>query len=160
LTRQLAELIHYNLCNNAVPSGYHSSIGMAWDTTASVERYGVDVDGPERIGLQGCLPRPRAAGSMVRAVDVSRLRFNRGQTCFCGRGTRSFLLTAHALAMGLALAVGVTQAHFLIDSGPWRLKEKPQRSIIQESFDFLFQPQPGFSAVTRMDASLGAGGAD
>jgi hypothetical protein len=60
-------------------------------------------------------------------------------------------LTAHALAMGLALAIGVTQAHFLIDSGLWRLKEHAQRSIIQESFDFLFQPQPVFSKVTRRD---------
>src|SRR5215813_2839765 len=40
--------------------------------------------------------------------------------------------------LSLALAFGVTQIHFLVDAGVWRLALAPQRRIVADSFDFLF----------------------
>ena len=43
----------------------------------------------------------------------------------------------------LAVAFGVSQAHFLIDAGAWKLKMPAQRAIITESYDFLFGSPDG-----------------
>jgi hypothetical protein len=43
-----------------------------------------------------------------------------------------------AMPVYLAIAFGVTQAHFLVDAGLWKLKLPKQRAAILESFDFLF----------------------
>jgi hypothetical protein len=43
-----------------------------------------------------------------------------------------------AMPVSLAIAFGVTQAHFLVDAGLWKLKSPKQRAAILESYDFLF----------------------
>lgn len=59
------------------------------------------------------------------------------------------LLQPAFMPMYLAIAYGISQVHFLIDAGVWRLKMAPQRAIIAESFDFLFSghrsPEPARS---------------
>jgi len=41
----------------------------------------------------------------------------------------------------LALTYGITQAHFVVDAGLWKLKLPKQRAAILESYDFLFEPE-------------------
>lgn len=59
---------------------------------------------------------------------------------FSGLSLWAFLTTLQPWLLPLYLAVtyGISQAHFLIDAGVWRLKMAPQRAIVAESFDFLF----------------------
>jgi hypothetical protein len=45
-----------------------------------------------------------------------------------------------AMPVFFALAYGITQAHFIVDMGLWKLKLPKQRAAILESYDFLFNP--------------------
>ena len=37
----------------------------------------------------------------------------------------------------ILVATGLTQVHFLVDAKVWRLREKRQRAIMNDRFDFL-----------------------
>jgi hypothetical protein len=55
----------------------------------------------------------------------------------------TYLSGSFALAF-LALTYGITQAHFVIDAGLWKMKQPKQRAAILESYDFLFSaPKQG-----------------
>jgi hypothetical protein len=55
----------------------------------------------------------------------------------------TYLSGSYGLAF-LALTYGLTQAHFVVDAGLWKMKQPKQRAAILDSYDFLFS-NPSYS---------------
>jgi hypothetical protein len=51
----------------------------------------------------------------------------------------------------LALTYGITQAHFVVDAGLWKLKLPKQRAAILSSFDFLFSGDRKVQSVEQSE---------
>jgi len=72
--------------------------------------------------------------------------------------SNAFLVRTFDFVFGAVL--GATMAHFVIDAGAWRLRERPQREYMSQRFGFMFNLKDSARAPLNLQATKSQGTLD
>ena len=72
--------------------------------------------------------------------------------------SNAFLVRSFDFVFGAVL--GATMAHFVIDAGAWRLRERPQREYMSQRFGFMFNLKDSARAPLNLQGTKSQGTLD